>query len=335
MTDKTINDIAVIGGGAWGTALAQTLAQAGKNVALYARDPGLAEKIGKARENDVYLPGIKLDPRIRATNDPAAASRNAGLALFVVPAQFFRETLKKFLAHLPAPCPVINCAKGIEMATGKLLSEAAADVAPFRAYALLSGPTFAIETAKGLPCALTLATTASAGKLWAETLRTPFFRPYLSHDVTGAEIAGALKNVIAIACGIVEGKKLGQNARAAVMTRGMAEIKRFGLSRGAQAETFLGLSGIGDLTLTCNSMTSRNFSLGAELGQGKKLEDILKSRRTVAEGVATAAAIAGIAKKEKIDMPICAGIDAILHGKVPVDEIIHGLMSRDLRDEAE
>jgi glycerol-3-phosphate dehydrogenase (NAD(P)+) len=332
-----IDNISVIGAGAWGTALAQILAVAGRKVTLYARDPGLAGTLNSRHENVVYLAGEKLDPRIRATADVADAVAGAGLVLLVTPSQHLRETLKKFQPHLPAGVPLINAAKGIEMATGNLLSQVAAEVLPAHPYAALSGPSFAIEAVRGLPTAITLATTAAekTGRLWAESIRGRSFRPYLSQDPVGVEIAGALKNVIAIACGIVEGRALGQNAKAAVMTRGIAEVRRLGVKRGARPETFLGLAGIGDLTLTCSSMTSRNYSLGFELGQGKSLEDILKARRSVAEGVTTAAAVSDYAAQHKVDMPICTGVHAILRGRAGVNEVVSELLSRDLRYESD
>jgi glycerol-3-phosphate dehydrogenase (NAD(P)+) len=329
----TPNKIFIVGAGAWGTALAKALADAGRDVTLYARSAHLVDAVNKVKRNPLYLPDVILNSAIRATNDPAAA-RNAELVLLVTPAQFLRETLKLFRPHLPPGAPLVNCAKGIEAATGKLMSEVLKEEAAGRPHAILSGPNFAVEVAKGLPAAATLATTSEGGPAWAETLHTKTLRPYLSDDVTGAEISGAVKNVIAIACGIVEGKGLGQNARAAVMTRGMAEIRRLGMAKGAKAETFLGLSGLGDLTLTCNSMNSRNFSLGAEIGAGKKAQDVLKTRRSVAEGVETARAVAKMAEDLKIDMPICRAVDHILHGGGSADEVIAGLLSRVLKSES-
>lgn len=333
MTDKKIQNVAIIGCGSWGTALAQAFVTAGRDVLLYARDGGLAEIINTKHENTIYLPGVALDKKIKATGDLGAAVKAADLVFLVTPAQYARETMTKLKSLLPKAVPVINCSKGIEISTGKILSEVAAEILPDHPYGILSGPTFSADAVRGLPSAITLATKHADGMLWAEAIGSKVFRPYLSHDVTGVEIAGAVKNVVAIACGIVEGKKLGQNAAAAVMTRGMAEIARLGLSRGASIETFLGLAGLGDLTLTCHSMTSRNFSLGVELGQGKKLDDIMATRRTVAEGVATAKAIASIAVRDKIDMPICAAVNAVLFENVTADQAISGLLSREIREE--
>ncbi len=334
MTDKTLQNIAVIGAGAWGTALAEILSRAGRQVKLYARDAALAKDLNTYHENQSYLAGAKLDIRLQATSEMHFAVADADLVLLATPSQHLRETLGKLKPLLPIGVPLINAAKGIEMTTGFLLSEVAAEVLPAHPYAVLSGPTFATEAVRGLPTAITLAAAdKNAAQLWATALRGKTFRPYFSDDTIGVEIAGALKNVIAIACGIVEGKQLGQNAKAAVMTRGIAEIKRLGVKRGAKPETFLGLAGIGDLTLTCSSMTSRNFSLGAELGQGKSLQQILSERRSVAEGVTTAKAVADYAATQAVDMPICLAVKAVLHDGANVDDIVAGLLSRDLKPE--
>jgi len=332
-----IKHIAVIGAGSWGTALGDIVRRAGGSAILYARDPSLAETINARHENPVYLPGLKLHEALRATADMAQALEGADMVLAVTPVQFMREMAKKLAPHLKAGIPVVNCAKGIEIATGQLPAEIIAEELPQNPYAALSGPTFASEVIRGLPAAATFATTApqEAAAVWAQALKSPTFRPYIGHDVAGVDVAGAVKNVIAIACGIVEGQKLGQNARAAVMTRGMAEISRFGRARGAKAETFLGLSGVGDLMLTCNSMTSRNFSLGHALGQGQSLGEIMDGRRTVAEGVATARALALAAHKSGIDMPICGAVDQILHHGAKVADMIHDLLSRAIKTEAD
>ncbi len=327
--------IMVLGAGAWGTALAQALAKEGRAVALCAREAALAAEINGARENKTYLPGIALSPAVAATADLAAAAQDADIVLLATPTQFARTAMRALKPHLSPAALVVNCAKGIEIENGKLLFEAAAETLPGQPYAVLSGPTFAAEVAQGLPAAVTFATRAAPEEAAraARTLSTKTFRLYLSSDVTGAEIAGAVKNVIAIACGIVEGKNLGLNARAAVMTRGIAEMKRLGLKRGADAETFLGLSGIGDLALTCNATASRNFSLGLALGRGQKLANVLAARRSVAEGVATARAIAVNARTFGVEMPICAAVDGILHQNADIDRVIAGLMERDLKEE--
>lgn len=333
--DAAGKHIAVIGAGAWGTALAQVQAAAGRSVTLYARDPALANDINARHENAKWLSGIPLSPRIAATASLKSALAEADIALLVTPAQFLRPLLEEMGRHIASGTPLVNCAKGIEISTGALLSEIAAEVLPRNPYAVLSGPTFAEEVARGLPSALTFASTAPRDKaaVWAEILSSKTFRPYLSPDPVGAEIAGALKNVIAIACGVVEGKALGQNARSAVMTRGLAEIRRFGARRQARAETFMGLSGIGDLTLTCHSMQSRNFSMGVALGRGRRYADVAAERKTVTEGVSTARAVAALARKEDIDMPICLAVNAILHEGAPVDDVVAALLSRNLKDE--
>ncbi|MBI3440264.1 MAG: NAD(P)-dependent glycerol-3-phosphate dehydrogenase [Proteobacteria bacterium] len=327
--------MAIIGAGAWGTALAQVFAEAGHNVTLYARDAGLAAVINKIHRNDVYLPHIVLNNRIRATAQLAEAVSGAHIVLLVTPTQFVRDLLAQLKSLLKTDVFLVNGAKGIEIASGKILSEVAAEILPGHPYAVLSGPTFASEVARGLPTAVTLATTTPAyqAQRWVQMLSSKTFRPYLSHDPVGAEISGAVKNVIAIACGIVEGKSLGQNAKAAVMTRGMAEIKRLGLKKGADADTFLGLSGIGDLTLTCHSPISRNYSFGLELGRGHAMKNILAGRRTVAEGITTAKAVASCARDLKIDMPICIAVNQILHHAATVDDIVAELLSRHLRPE--
>lgn len=329
------NNIAVIGAGAWGTALAQVFAREGRKVVLYAREPEVAESINKKFINEIFLPGIVLHSTLRATTHLDEAVDSAGVVLMVAPTQFKRAVLTEIKAHLPSGAAIVNCAKGIEISTGKLLSQVAAEIVPDAPYAVLSGPTFAHEVARGLPTAVTFATSAKHkdAERWAQALSAKTFRPYLSHDIVGAEIAGAVKNVIAIACGIVEGKGLGQNARAAVISRGMAEIKRLGLHMGAKADTFLGLSGLGDLTLTCNSMSSRNFSLGAALGQGRTMEEVLGERRSVAEGVTTAMAIARNAHTHGVEMPIAKAVNDILHHRADIDAVIGALLSRDLKEE--
>jgi glycerol-3-phosphate dehydrogenase (NAD(P)+) len=327
--------IAVLGAGAWGTSLAHILSSAGKRVTLYARDQGLAERITATRKNDVYLPDVALHETLAVTGDLAAAIAGADIVLLTTPTQFLRALLQNAAAFLNKDAAIISCAKGIEIGSGRLISEIVAEILPNAAFAVLSGPNFAHEIAARLPAAATLAGTAPTEQLrrWAEILRTPEFRPYLSHDPRGVEIAGALKNVIAIACGMAEGKGLGQNARAAVMTRGMAEIRRFGIAKGAQSDTFLGLAGFGDLTLTCNSMASRNFSLGADLARGKTLENIRASRKSVAEGVATAEAAAQVAVRDGVDLPIITGVNAVLHHKAAIDDVMHSLLSRQIKEE--
>lgn len=338
---KQIKNITVIGAGAWGTALAQMLA--GQNrldtrVILYARDAAVAADINAHHENSKYLAGCRLSPALVAVSDIGAATAEADMVIMAVPAQHFAASLETIAPLLKAGTPIINTAKGISIDTGERLSQIAGRIAPALPFGVLSGPSFAREVAEDLPTAFTLATKdvkVDHAREWATVLSSPTFRPYLSDDIIGVEYGGALKNVIAIACGVVYGRKLGENARAAVMIRGMAEITRLAVAAGGYEHTFLGLAGMGDLVLTCNSMASRNFSLGAALGQGKSLQEVLDSRVTVAEGVATAKAVASEAALRKIDMPISRAVYELLHENRPLDDIITELLSRGLKAERE
>lgn len=323
-----VEHIAVIGGGAWGTALAQTAAAAGRKVTLWARNPDVVATITDTNENPLYLPGAMLDPSIRATTALEEAAK-ADAILLVVPAQHLRTVLANLAPHLTGGMPLVICAKGIEQATGKLMSAVVGETAPGARPAVLSGPTFAIEVARGLPTAVTLACADEAlGEALVAAIGRPTFRPYLTDDVVGAEIGGAIKNVLAIACGIVQGHKLGDNARAALIARGMAEMLRLGVAEGGRPETLMGLSGLGDLVLTCTSETSRNYSLGIELGRDRRLDDVLGERRTVAEGVWTAAAVAAVAGRLGVEMPIAEAVNDVLHGGAAVDAAIAALLNR-------
>lgn len=320
----------VIGGGAWGTALAQTLASDGSEVRLWAREAEVIESINGRHENERFLPGIALSPRIRATADLPWVGE-AGPILVVTPAQHMRAMLDRLPRHARS---LILCSKGIENASLKLLSEVASDMHPGSPLAVLSGPTFAHEVARGLPTAVTLAAEdEESGAAIARLLSRPSFRPYLSTDIIGAEVGGAVKNVLAIACGVVEGRGLGLNARAALIARGFAEMTRFGLAKGARPETLTGLAGLGDLVLTCSSENSRNFSLGKGIGAGASAADLLSDRVTVAEGAATAPVLAEAAAKLGIDMPIVEAVCALLKGEDKVDEVIGRLLARPLRAE--
>jgi glycerol-3-phosphate dehydrogenase (NAD(P)+) len=321
--------IGVIGGGAWGTALAQVAAQRGDPVLLWAREPEVVAAINAAHENPLFLAGVSLSPVVRATGILGEMASCDAL-LVVVPAQHVRAVL----ADTPVgDTPLVLCAKGIEAGTRLLVSEVAAAVQPAAPIAVLSGPTFAHEVAAGLPTAITLACADEAiGTALADRLAFPAFRPYFSTDVIGAEIGGAVKNVLAIACGVVEGAGLGQNARAALIARGFAEMTRFGLARGARAETLAGLSGLGDLVLTCSSTSSRNFSLGVGLGQGRAARDLLADRRTVAEGAFTAPVLREAAQAAGIDMPVTEAVCALLDG-AKVRDVIGALLSRPLARE--
>ncbi|HEX9789773.1 MAG TPA: NAD(P)H-dependent glycerol-3-phosphate dehydrogenase [Kiloniellales bacterium] len=326
--------IAVIGAGAWGTALAMAARRAGRDVLLWARDGALAARINTHHENPDYLPGVRLDAAIRASADvPEAAACDA--VLFAVPAQHVRTIAGTFAAALADDRPVVVCAKGIERSTGALMSEVLAEVLPGRPVAVLSGPTFAGEVARGLPTAVTLAASdAALAAALAEALGSRTFRPYVSDDPLGAQIGGAVKNVIAIACGIVAGRSLGANAGAALITRGLAEIARLGEAIGARRETLMGLSGLGDLTLTCTSTQSRNFTLGQALGAGQTLGQALAGRHTVAEGLHSAAAVVSLAAKHGVEAPISAGVAAILEENASIDETIAALLARPFTAEA-
>ena len=324
-----MKNIAIIGAGAWGTALAMVARRAGRNVILQAHEPEVADAVNEAHENSLFLPGVALDPEIRATNDPAEAAAEADAVLLAVPAQFLRAVLTGLSENLPSAAPVVICAKGIEQGTLALMSEIAEEVVPQAPVAVLSGPTFAAEVALDRPTAVTLACRDEAlGLSLSEALGTPRFRIYRSDDIIGAQVGGAVKNVLAIGCGIVEGRGLGDNAKAALMTRGLAEIVRLGLAKGAKAETLMGLSGIGDLVLTCNAMQSRNFSLGVALGQGEALDGILAARTSVAEGVFSAASVSELAGNLSVDMPLSVAVDGILNHSADIDATIEDLLAR-------
>lgn len=324
----------VIGGGAWGTALAQVLRRAGRDVVIWARETDVIAAINAGHNNPLFLPGVALDPSIRATGDLADAAC-ADALLLVVPAQHLRETCQHLGPSLAPSTPLVICAKGIEEESGALLSEVVAADLRQAALAILSGPTFAAEVANGLPTAITLAASdAELGQRLIAALGTREFRPYFTDDVAGAQIGGAVKNVMAIACGIVMGRGFGDNARAALITRGLAEMVRLALAKGGKAETLMGLSGLGDLTLTCSSTQSRNHSLGLALGKGEKLDAYIAGRRSVAEGVSSSAATAALAKKLKIEMPIVSAVDAILHHGAAIDEVIEALLTRPFKAEA-
>jgi glycerol-3-phosphate dehydrogenase (NAD(P)+) len=326
--------IGIIGAGAWGTALSSVARRAGSDVVLWAHRAETAETINRNHANPDYLPGVALDPAVRATSDLAEAAQCEAV-LLVVPAQVVREIGAALAPSLGADVPVVVCSKGIERGTGALMSEVAADILPGRPIAVLSGPTFAIEVARGLPTAVTLACSDGAVVVaLGEVLGGPHFRPYRSDDVIGTEIGGAIKNVLAIACGITEGRGLGENARAALITRGLAEMTRLSLAKGGRAETMMGLGGIGDLVLTCASAKSRNYALGRALGRGDKLEALMSGRRTVAEGVFSAPAATALAQRLGIEMPITAAVDAILDQGADIGEVIEGLLSRPFRDES-
>ena len=326
-----IERVGVIGGGAWGTALAQAAATGDRETLLWALEPTVVDSVNAAHENSLFLPGLPLSPAIRATGRLDDLSE-CDAWLVVTPAQHMRSVLEQ------APrCdkPLVLCSKGIEERSGDLLHHVARAVCPGSEVMVLSGPTFAHEVAAGLPTALTL---AARDQRLAEQVRDrlalPFFRIYLSDDVAGAEVGGAVKNVLAIACGVVEGRGLGQNARSALIARGFAEMTRFGLACGARRETLAGLSGLGDLVLTCSSTSSRNFSLGKGLGEGRAAAELMSDRRTVAEGAFTAPVLRRLADDRGIDMPIVAAVDDLLAGRASVTDVLENLLSRPPRPES-
>lgn len=326
-------NIGVIGGGAWGTALAQTLALARRDVTLWAYESDCVEAVNETHENTIYLPGVKLNKRITATSDIAQLGRMEAV-LSVTPAQHTRKILESFAPYVKDGMPVVLCSKGIEISSGKFMSQVLEDVLPQTIPAVLAGPSFAIDVAKGMPAAVTLAcdNEAIAEKLLA-AIAAPTFRPYLAEDVLGAEIGGAVKNVLAIVCGIVLGKELGRSAHAAIIARGFAEMTRLGTALGCNPETLTGLCGLGDLVLTCSSEQSRNMSCGLALGRGESLNDIMASRNSVTEGVATAPVLKNMAKNLNVDMPICTAMADILSGELDVDTAITTLLSREHKSE--
>ena len=327
----SLERVAVIGGGAWGTALAQVAATNGREVLLWALEDEVVSAVNKIHENPLFLKGLKLSPSIHATSNFSDLS-SAGLWLIVTPAQHMRAVL----GHLPCSNkPLVLCSKGIEEGTGQMLHEVAREACPDSQVAVLSGPTFAHEVAAGLPTAVTVACEdEQLGEQIRQRLAIPAFRTYWTDDVAGAEVGGAVKNVLAIACGVVEGRRLGLNARAALIARGFAEMTRFGLALGARRETLAGLSGLGDLVLTCSSTSSRNFSLGKAIGEGQSPADLMADRRTVAEGAHTAPVLDRIAREREVDMPIVAAVASLLSGHADVDAVLGEMLSRPLRAES-
>lgn len=339
--------IAVVGAGAWGSALAHVCARpkeartkdartknGGRDrVLLWGRDAELVAALNARHENPTYLPGIPLSEAIEATDrlEDLAAAR---LCLLAVPAQALRGVAQQLADVLDRDVPLALCAKGFEAESHKLMTEVAAEALPGRPLAVLSGPTFAAEVARGLPTAVALASDDRdlAARL-VVTLGSRSFRPYLSDDPLGAEIAGAVKNVLAIACGIVAGRRLGDNARAALITRGLAEMSRLVLARGGKAETLMGLAGLGDLTLTCTATQSRNYSFGVALGEGQSLDAALAASRGVVEGRFSAAAAVAMAEAFRVELPICAAVDAVVNRGAALDETIAALLARPFKAE--
>ena len=326
----TIQRIAVLGGGAWGTALALTCARAGRNVTLWEYEPGNAASLEEKRESR-FLPGVRIDNEIKVTRD-LGDTANSDAILLVVPAQAVRSVVTSLASLVAKHTPLIACAKGIEHGTHKFMTEIIAECAPVAVPAILSGPSFAADVARGMPTAVTVA--ASDGKIaldLAHALSAGTFRPYHSTDVRGVELGGATKNVLAIAAGIVTGKGLGASALAALTTRGFAELVRFGKACGARTETMMGLSGLGDLILTCGTPQSRNFSCGVALGKGEKPDTAAHGK--LAEGIFTAPVLLEMAREKNVEMPISVAVAAVLSGKLSVDEAIESLLTRPLKSE--
>jgi len=325
---EKIKKIGIIGGGAWGTALACICARAGHKTRLWVREAELVATLNTQHENTLYLPDISLPETIEATNQLADMT-DCDAILCATPAQHLDELLAQAIDHIADEAPLVLCAKGIERGSLRLMPEIAASYLPPARIAVLSGPSFAADTANGLPTAVTLACsdTHSAQTL-ARALTLPHFRIYLSDDIIGASIGGAVKNVLAIACGIVHGRKLGESARTALTARGFAEMTRLGRALGAKTQTLAGLCGLGDLILTCASTQSRNFSLGVALGHGKITTDILATRKSVSEGALTAQALSALASKHKVDMPICFAVASIIDQGADIDAVIMQLLAR-------
>lgn len=324
--------IAILGAGSWGTALALSTKLAGRDVSVWTRREDIAASLCAGNGNPDYLPGIAL-PAMRASTDMSDL-QTADAILAVIPAQHARAGLEQAAAHIRSGTPVLLCAKGIEQGSLKLMTEMLSETVPGAVPTVLSGPSFAGDVARGLPTAITLACRdETLGRALVDAIGRPTFRPYWSDDLIGAEIGGAIKNVLAIACGITEGLGLGRSAHAALIARGFAEMQRLGIALGAKPQTLAGLSGLGDLVLTCSSPQSRNMSFGLELGQGKAPVDILAARASVTEGVATAPALLQLAARHSVELPICEAVGAVLSGRATVQDAITGLISRPFKEE--
>ncbi|WP_040500543.1 NAD(P)H-dependent glycerol-3-phosphate dehydrogenase [Henriciella marina] len=324
--------IGILGAGAWGTALAATAAKAGRDVRIWALEADVAEALSAGEGNPVFLPGIDLPAMKSSTDMSVLAGCEAILA--VVPAQHARSTFQTLSQHLSPGVPILLCSKGIEKTSLSLMTDVVHETLPQATPAVLSGPSFAADVARGLPTAVTLACAdREMGVALMQAIGRSTFRPYWSNDLIGAEVGGAVKNVLAIACGIVEGLELGKSAHAALISRGFAEMTRLAVAMGAQPKTLAGLCGLGDLVLTCSSTQSRNMSFGKALGEGRKAEDILAERNSVTEGVATAPALIEIAAREGVAMPICQAVHEVLDGQKNVDEAITALLNRPFTDE--
>lgn len=323
--------IGVIGAGAFGTAMAQVAARAGRDVMIWALEEDVVESINTRHVNETWLKDVELSPNVRATNDLAEACA-VDAVMTAVPSQHLRAVMTQAAPHWRPGVPAMTCSKGVERDTCRLMAEVVQEcLGPDVTLASMGGPTFAKEISTGLPAATSIGCPdIGVAESLAQALSSDMFRAYVTEDIVGVQLGGAVKNVLAIACGIVTGKELGDNARAALITRGIAEMNRLGLVLGADSKTLMGLSGLGDVSLTCNAMQSRNFSLGYELGKGRKVDDILAERHTVAEGYFNAETVTELARRNQVDMPICLAVEAVLTVEADLDAIIHGLLSRPL-----
>ncbi len=327
------SSISVIGAGAWGTALAAMAAAKGREVRLWAREPEVVQSITDRRVNEIYLPGVELPLGVEATSD-LQHSCNVGAILLAAPAQHLRASLEQIREHIKAETPIVLCAKGIETASGKLVTEILSETIPDAEVAILSGPSFAKDAARELPTLVVIgAREEIAARLQATLGTNPNFRPYVTSDVTGVALGGAAKNVYAIACGMVEGAKQGESARAGLLARSFAELLRLGAAMGARGETLMGLSGLGDLVLTATSMSSRNFALGAALGSGKSLEELLAPGKPLAEGAATAPALVARGRSHNVELPVAEAVADVLAGKLDLKGAAERLLSRPLKAE--
>ncbi|TGU74666.1 NAD(P)H-dependent glycerol-3-phosphate dehydrogenase [Geomonas terrae] len=332
-----LEKIAVIGAGSWGTTLADLLAKKGHQVTLWAYEPELVQTMRDTRENNLFLPGITLDEKLAYTNDLVEAYRECTMVLSVVPSQLVRRVMGRSVPFIPSDAVIVSASKGIEVDTLATVSEIYRDILPeamYQRFAALSGPSFAREVAQEMPTAVTAAAASEEiARRVQEAFTTNFFRVYRNSDVVGVELGGAIKNVIAIAAGISDGLGFGSNTRAALITRGLAEMTRLGVVMGAQPATFAGLAGMGDLVLTCTGDLSRNRSVGIQIGQGRRLEEILGEMRMVAEGVKTTESAYNLAKKLGVEMPIIEQMYQMLYQDKPAREAVLELMTRNLKAE--
>ncbi len=328
--------VAILGAGSWGTALAIHLGRTGAEARLWARDPALAEEIRATGQNPRYLPGVAIPTGVQATPDGRIALDGAAVVIVAVPSHFVEQVVGALAPSMPRGALVVSATKGLEPRRSQRMSQLLGELLPGRPIAVLSGPSFALDVARGLPAALAIASAdEEVGRRLQRALAGPSFRLYTNRDVLGVEIAGAIKNVMAIATGLSDGLKLGESARAALITRGLAEIVRLGVALGAQPATFSGLAGLGDLVLTCTGSLSRNRALGLEIARGRALTEVEGASRMVAEGVRTVASALGVARQARVDMPICEEVAAVLFGGKPVQAALESLLAREPRPEDE